>query len=485
MGVIQRQGTWNTILSYIGVGIGTLNLIFLYPIFFQTDEIGLIRTLTSLALLFSHVSSLGIGGILLRFFPHFRTSDRRHSGFPSAAWLYAGIGFLLALLLYLSIRPSILGYYEPSSLLRDYDLYVIPLALFVLIYNLVELFDRAHFQTMFTLLGREVLLRLFTTAGILAVGWGYWNFEAFMLWFLGIHALIALIALSKSIYAGRIGWNFNPDFFKPRRLRVLFRYGMFTFMTGASTFAVQTIDSIMLGAYVNLEAVGIYTIAFFMGSVIAIPFRGISRIAIPVVSQAWKESDLVKINRVYAATSYLQFLAGAVILSLITLSLRDLFTFLPEIYSTGFIVVFLIGLGHLIDMTGGLNANILATSPKYHVDLYVNLCFILACILLNILLIPAYGLNGAAMASLISYLLLNTARCLILYRLFGFNPFQKRFLAAGVLVSVAGLLTWQLPLDGLAPLLAIFTRSVVFVAILAALGYATGIHKHIQSEIRL
>ncbi len=485
MGIIQRQGAWNTIISYIGVGIGTLNLIFLYPFFFQTDEIGLIRILTSLALLFSHVSSMGIGGIILRFFPHFRTPDRRNAGFPSAAWLYAGIGFFLALFLYLLIRPFILHYYDHSPLFQEYDLYVIPLALFVFVYNLVELFDRAHFQTMFTLLGREVLLRLFTTFGILAVGLGYWDFEVFMLWFLGIHALIALLALGKSMYAGRIGWSFNPTFFKPRRLKVLFRYGMFTFMTGASTFVVQTIDSIMLGAYVNLDAVGIYTIAFFMGSVIAIPFRGISRIAIPVISQAWKESDQVKINRVYAVTSYLQFMAGAITLSLIMLSLSDLFTFLPEIYSTGFWVVFLIGLGHLIDMTGGLNANILATSPKYHIDLVVNISFILVCILLNILLIPAYGLNGAALASLLSYVFLNTARCIILYRLFDFNPFGWRFFIAGILVSIAGFLAWHLPFDEWTPYLAIPLRSFVFLSLLATFGYAIGLHKQIQSDIRI
>lgn len=486
MGVILRQGSWNTVLSYIGVAIGVLNLIFLYPFFFQAEEIGLIRILTSLSLLFAHVASLGNGSIFIRFFPHFRTADKKHQGFVGAIWTYAAIGFVLATVLYLLFRPWILTTYSDTApLFLEYDLILIPLALFVVIYNLAEIMDRSIFQTVFTLFAREVLLRLLTTIGIASVAWLGWTFEGFIIYFLAIHVATAILVLIRTILRGEFKWVLPAGFFDLRKRMVMMRYGAVTFLSGITTFIVQSIDSLMLGAYVNLEAVGIYTIAFFMGSVIAMPARAISRIATPIVADSWKRKDIDRIERVYRSSSYLNFSAGAAVLVLIIMNLHSLFEILPPIYATGFMVVVLIGAGHLIDMTGGLNANILATSPKYHLDLYVNISFIAVCILLNILLIPAYGLNGAAMASALSYALVNASRCLILYRHYGFNPFGWRFATVAILISIVGYFAWLLPLDDWTPYIAIPSRSIVFVLSLAVIGYAIGLHKQIQSDIRI
>jgi len=486
MGLILRQGSWNTVLSYIGAAVGVLNLIFLYPFYFQPDQIGLIRLLTSLSLLFAHVASLGNGSIFIRFFPHFKSADKRHEGFVGAIWSYAALGFVLATLGYMILRPLLLDIYADSaSLFVTYDLVLVPLALFVVVFNLAEIMDRSVFQTVFTLFVREVLLRLLTTVGIVGVAFGGWGFELFLAYYLGIHALTALIVLVRTVRSGEFKWTLDSGFFDARRRRIMLRYGGITFFTGITTFIVQSIDSLMLGAYVSLDAVGVYTIAFFMGSVIAMPARAISRIATPIVADAWKRNDLTRIDAVYRSSCWLNFLAGGVVLSLILLNLHDLYEILPPIYATGFMVVVLIGFGHWMDMTGGLNTNILATSPKYHLDLYVNAAFIAACILFNLWLIPPYGLTGAALASLMSYVMVNLIRSLILYRRYGFQPFGARYLTGLVVMLIAAGVTWFVPVGDLSVFVSIPIRSGVFIALIAAFGYLTRLHTHIQTEIRL
>jgi hypothetical protein len=84
-----------------------------------------------------------------------------------AIWSYAALGFALATVGYLLLRPLLLDIYADSaSLFVTHDLILIPLALFVAIYNLAEIMDRSVFQTVFTLFVREVLLRVLTTIGI-------------------------------------------------------------------------------------------------------------------------------------------------------------------------------------------------------------------------------------------------------------------------------------------------------------------------------
>ncbi len=486
MGLILRQGSWNTGLSYIGVAVGVLNLIFLYPFFFQTDEIGLIRILTSVSLLFAHVASLGNGSIFIRFFPHFKTEDKRHQGFVGAIWSYAAFGFIVATALYFILRPFILAKYsESASLFLEYDLVLIPLALFTILFNLAEVMDRSVFHTVFTLFVREVAVRLLTTAGILGVAFGGWSFDEFIAYYVGIHALTAGIVLIRTAMRGEFKWTLDSGFFDARKRSVLIRYGAATFFSGITTFIVQSVDSLMLGAYVSLDAVGIYTIAFFMGSVIAMPARGISRIATPVVADSWKRNDLARIEAVYRSSSWLNFLSGGVFFSLIVINLNDIYTILPPVYASGFLVAVLIGLGHWVDMTGGLNTNILGTSPKYHLDLYVNVGFIAACIGFNMLLIPEFGLTGAALASLLSYTLVNLVRSVLLYHRYRMNPFGWRYATGGFVLLISGVAGWYLPMGDLPFYFSIPLRSGVFLLSALSLGYLTGIHRHILTDIQL
>ena len=61
----------------------------------------------------------------------------------------------------------------------------------------------------------------------------------------------------------------------------------------------------MIGAYLTLDDVGILQYCFFYGvGPIAIPARGISRIAVPMVAEAWKtKTDPIKLGPcLYART---------------------------------------------------------------------------------------------------------------------------------------------------------------------------------------
>ncbi|HRG60054.1 MAG TPA: polysaccharide biosynthesis protein, partial [Bacteroidia bacterium] len=63
MGIIQKQGIQNTIISYIGIIIGFVNVLILQPIMLSADEIGLTRILFSIATLFATIFPLGLNGV--------------------------------------------------------------------------------------------------------------------------------------------------------------------------------------------------------------------------------------------------------------------------------------------------------------------------------------------------------------------------------------------------------------------------------------
>ena len=69
MGVIQRQSIKRSLVSYIGVGVGVISTLFIYPL--ESTLYGRIQFVLSVALLLSPVFSLGVKSLAVRFYPEF------------------------------------------------------------------------------------------------------------------------------------------------------------------------------------------------------------------------------------------------------------------------------------------------------------------------------------------------------------------------------------------------------------------------------
>ncbi|HQZ41681.1 MAG TPA: lipopolysaccharide biosynthesis protein, partial [Flavobacteriales bacterium] len=69
MGIIARQATLNTLLAYLGIGLGFVNVVLLYPKVLDADQFGLTRLLVSLATIAAQVAQLGAENTVIRYFP--------------------------------------------------------------------------------------------------------------------------------------------------------------------------------------------------------------------------------------------------------------------------------------------------------------------------------------------------------------------------------------------------------------------------------
>jgi O-antigen/teichoic acid export membrane protein len=85
-------------------------------------------------------------------------------------------------------------------------------------------------------------------------------------------------------------------------------------------------------------------------------------------------------------------------------------------------------------MSTGVNTAIIATSSKYQVNMFVNLTTLVLLILFSILLINQFGINGAAYASIIVYVISNLFKAVYLKRVFDFNFVTTKFLLVVLLV---------------------------------------------------
>jgi O-antigen/teichoic acid export membrane protein len=328
---------------------------------------------------------------------------------------------------------------------------ILPLTGLIMLQNILEIWARLHLRIVVNALLREILLRAGLTVLTLAFGHGYLGWDAF-LW--GICGTYAALVVLLARYLHLMGVLYlDPSRIRVRRaLRpLMIRYSLWMIIGGAGVVIAERIDGLMLAWLTGLAATGIYSLSFFVGTIIEMPRRSVSQIAGTLITHAWKSKDYATLAKLHAQAALNQMLIGGMLLVLVWTHVEALFDLMPngDIYKAGKWVVLWIGLARWFDMSNGLNSEIILNSPYYRFNLASILFLGLVSFGANYLMIPRYGLTGAAAGSTLSILLFNGLKGGFLWFKLRIQPFGRNTLGAlALLVGVYGLgsmLQWLTP----------------------------------------
>jgi O-antigen/teichoic acid export membrane protein len=429
--------------------LGYVNIIILFPAVFSEEEFGLIQLLAGMGIVYAQFSALGLVNIIVRFFPFFKSDDKKHDGFIFFTMMLMTAGFTLITLLYVIFKPVISEFYiENSSLFVDYYYWLIPISFFLLIFLVFDSIVRAIHKTVFSAFLRDVLFRGLTTVGIGLVFLQYLDFEEFLLYYVVIHGVIMILLLGQILRSREFKPAYRSQTLTKLKMREITGYGLFSLLAGSSYFLAQNIDKIMIGSMVGLGTVAVYSVYIYIATVIIFPARSLYRIAIPTITEAWKDNNLDLIRDMYKRTSLILMIVGSILYIGILVNKENILHFINPDYRDGFDYFIFLGLAMLIDMSGGLNSDIIGTSVKYKFDALFNAIYSVLCILLNVIFINLYGALGAAIATAISMLIFNILKWSFLLRSYNMQPFGIKNLVT-ILIAIAALFTgWYLPYLG-------------------------------------
>jgi O-antigen/teichoic acid export membrane protein len=251
---------------------------------------------------------------------------------------------------------------------------------------------------------RELVLKLLASACIGLYFFGWISFPLFLgLFALSYGANVILLV----IYLVQIGawkWSIDLSFPTSALVKNMAWYSVFIIIGGLGSGIVTKIDGIMITAEIGLAAAATYNIALSMATVIEIPMRALQQISMPIVSQLISEKKFSDLEILYRKASITQLAAGVLLFGGIWINTDLLFRLMPngELYAGGKMVIFWIGMSKLLDMTTSLNSVIVNHSPYYRFSLVTMLLLAGMAILTNLWLIPILGVEGAALAALLS-----------------------------------------------------------------------------------
>lgn len=189
-------------------------------------------------------------------------------------------------------------------------------------------------------------------------------------------------------------------------IKEIISFGMVTSVIVALWFAVQYMDRIMMSYFnVPLSDIGIYSIAIGLANLIIIFPSSINSIFFPLISELFgmgKKEEMEKI--IQTSIKWTVSFMLPIILVLIAFSDGLLRMFYGSAYGAGWVVLVLFSIGIFIKSTFSICSSTIAAMRRLDIEIIIAIASCATNAVLNLFLIPAWGMNGAAFASLLSFL---------------------------------------------------------------------------------
>ena len=446
MGIIQKQAIKGTVYSYIGVFIGFVTTAIIFPKILSTEEIGLLKVLVAFSVLFAQVGSLGFGNVINRLFPYFRDKESGHNGFLLVGIIFSFTGFIFSVIGIEALKPFILkNNIDNSGLLADYYRFLIPLTFFTIFFNLFDQYIKALYDAVAGTVLKELIQRLLILISIVLYAFNIVDIRIFIILYLISLSLPALIICYILIRKGELFFTLPGGLFSKemwREIRVLSWYGV---ISGLGSMAILQVDSLLVNKFLGLSMTGIYATTCFFAVIILIPSRPLRKIATTLLADSWKNDDVSTIKIIYSKSGINQAIISVLIFVGLWVNIDNIFQVIPDEYEAGKWVIFIVGIANVVEMTVGMSGIIIQTSRDYRVNTYYILIFLIVLVVSNIILIPLLGINGAAIAVLISTVLVNFLRYNFLYRKYRMTSIDLKTLKVVVIGAVSYFSGYLLP----------------------------------------
>ncbi|MEX0729493.1 MAG: flippase [Aquisalimonadaceae bacterium] len=227
---------------------------------------------------------------------------------------------------------------------------------------------------------------------------------------MALHAVAAVIAFGVGAW---ILWNARPNELKNRPLPVYIPREWFgaafplALIAGIHLINQHT-DILMIGIFCSMEEVGIYKVVVTGATLVAFGLQAVNVMVAPYFARLHTQGELVKLQRLVTLSAR-AILALAIPVVALFLFKGDVVLGLVfgEEYAVGHSALAILALGQLVNAATGSVGTLLNMTGHERDTMRGLAVAAVANVLLNLALIPAFGIVGAAFATAISLVLWN------------------------------------------------------------------------------
>ena len=204
-------------------------------------------------------------------------------------------------------------------------------------------------------------------------------------------------------------------------------------------------DSLVLGYFNSAREVGIYNLAMSVAGLISLPSLVGSSVLLPVFSELHEKRDSKHVNLIYStAIKWLSILCLPILFMIITYPSLVLNIVGGAEFLAGDKPLVFLAFAFLISTVILPSTIVLLAAGKTKFLLMNTIVAVITNLILNLLLIPKYGMIGAAISFFTTTFLVNVLRLIEVNKLFRIQPFNWKYMKLLLNFLIAGLVSFYL-----------------------------------------
>jgi O-antigen/teichoic acid export membrane protein len=214
------------------------------------------------------------------------------------------------------------------------------------------------------------------------------------------------------------------------------------FGIAAVEFVLAQTDKIVLGYYLNPKQVGIYAVAMALVGFVPIALQSVNQIFSPIIAELHATGNLILLQHLYSTlTKWILILTLPLALTMVLFS-QQLMGIFGQGFKAGAVVLAIGAVGQFFNCAVGSVGYLLLMSGSQMQLIKIQATNAAFMIALSLLLVPRFGLMGAALAAAITVVTTNVWSLLAVRHRLRLFPYHAGYLklVAPACLSVGSLL---------------------------------------------
>lgn len=444
---LQRQASeQNLVLAAKGGGITFAGKLFTFASRFiitfilaralGAADYGLYNLAITALTVVAALAAFGLDSALVRYIAIFA---RRRDEAGLWGTLQLGLGMTIALSTLLGIGLYVLAepianriFHNPqlAELLR----LVSPIIPFLTLNNMIASATQGFKKMQYATVSRDISQPLIRLVLILALALVGLNASGAVLIF-GTAIVISTIMLL--YFLNRLFTLRRPLRLARRDTGEILRFSVPVFLSDLMTTFRVNIQTLLLGAMSTVASVGIFAIANQITAIGGMFQTAIATASRPIISELYDQKEWQQMGRMYQTTTKWTFTVNLPLFLIMVLFPEQLLAIFGTSFTSGATALILLACAIMVDISTGMCGIILDMTGHTTLKLINSIIRLVLSLGLNFLLIPRWGVVGAAIAAFVALSTINLLRMAQVYVLFRLLPHNASFIKPVAAGSVA------------------------------------------------
>lgn len=383
--------------------------------FFSEEIVGQYNYINTTLILFSSICLLGMGEAFLLFVGKMEAEGNQHhiKSIYKKNVITIFISFFIFLMIYLVLSRLININFFTQTNIRLFDK-----VFFVLFFSTMSLYNFQVIRGLRKLALSEFFRNifrygfLFLMLGIIIL----FDFdEDFVL-----NSFLIVFLITALLTTATIVWYLPKDTSRSESndftTKKILKISIPMSISFISLLTMQSFDTIMIEYYINIESVAFYTVAVKITFIVGIMQLTINSVIAPDISKNWYNNNKVELRGLINKAIKLNFIFTFPIILVLYFISDTFLLFLGENYIKSQTPLLILLIGQVLNSFCGPVGLYLNMTGRQNVLLKILMISTIVNIALNILIIPIYGITGAAISTSLSMALWNIVGVLYVYK---------------------------------------------------------------------